>query len=67
MSYISEIEAGSTARPGRRTAVAAASSGWAELALAVGGFGIGTGEFAIMDCCRGWRQMWAFRYRRRGM
>src|SRR5277367_5506224 len=24
------------------------SSGWAELALAVGGFGIGTGEFAIM-------------------
>src|SRR5712671_6305768 len=27
---------------------AAISSGWAELALAVGGFGIGTGEFAIM-------------------
>jgi DHA1 family inner membrane transport protein len=26
----------------------AISSGWAELALAVGGFGIGTGEFAIM-------------------
>jgi DHA1 family inner membrane transport protein len=24
------------------------SSGWAELALAIGGFGIGTGEFAIM-------------------
>src|SRR5229473_1326565 len=28
--------------------VGAVSSGWAELALAVGGFGIGTGEFAIM-------------------
>jgi DHA1 family inner membrane transport protein len=26
----------------------AVSSGWAELALAVGGFGIGTGEFAMM-------------------
>jgi len=28
--------------------VGAVSSGWAELALAVGGFGIGTGEFAVM-------------------
>src|ERR1700682_135221 len=29
-------------------AVGAVSNGWAELALAFGGFGIGTGEFAIM-------------------
>jgi DHA1 family inner membrane transport protein len=28
--------------------VGAVSSGWAELALGVGGFGIGTGEFAVM-------------------
>jgi MFS transporter, DHA1 family, inner membrane transport protein len=28
--------------------VGAVSSGWAELALAVGGFGIGTGEFSMM-------------------
>jgi DHA1 family inner membrane transport protein len=28
--------------------VGAVSSGWAELALGVGGFGIGTGEFAMM-------------------
>jgi DHA1 family inner membrane transport protein len=37
MSSIAEVETADTL-----------SSGWAELALAVGGFGIGTGEFAIM-------------------
>src|ERR1700731_1657086 len=37
MSSIPEVET-----------VGAVSSGWAELALAVGGFGIGTGEFAMM-------------------
>jgi MFS transporter, DHA1 family, inner membrane transport protein len=34
--------------PNEVKAVGAVSGGWAELALAVGGFGIGTGEFAIM-------------------
>jgi MFS transporter, DHA1 family, inner membrane transport protein len=37
MSSIAEVET-----------VEGVSSGWAELSLAVGGFGIGTGEFAIM-------------------
>jgi MFS transporter, DHA1 family, inner membrane transport protein len=47
MSYIPEIESGPAPRVGR-SKVAAVSSGWAQFALAVGGFGIGTGEFAIM-------------------
>ena len=25
------------------------------LAMAIGAFGIGTGEFAIMGCCQTWR------------
>jgi hypothetical protein len=44
-----------------------AATGWAELALAVGGFGIGTGEFAIMDCCRTSPGTSVFRYPERGM
>jgi len=47
MSFIPEIESGAAPRVGR-SKVAAVSSGWAQFALAVGGFGIGTGEFAIM-------------------
>ena len=47
MSYMPEIESGPSPQVGR-SRVAAVSGGWAELALAVGGFGIGTGEFAIM-------------------
>src|SRR5260370_35579789 len=34
--------------PEVKTVDAAVAGGWAELALAVGGFGIGTGEFAMM-------------------
>jgi DHA1 family inner membrane transport protein len=47
MSFIPEIESGAAPQVGR-SKVAAVSSGWAQFALAVGGFGIGTGEFAIM-------------------
>ena len=66
MSFIPEIESGAAPRVGR-SKVAAVSSGWAQFALAVGGFGIGTGEFAIMGLLPQWLEISAFRCRRRDM